>query len=53
VSPEPGDDGPADSKKARPLGPSQSFADVLQDMPENGEHVDPDAPAKIDKSSHY
>ncbi|KAJ6504605.1 ribonuclease H-like domain-containing protein [Mycena vitilis] len=34
LSPEPGDTGP-DSKRARALAPSQSFANVLEDMPTN------------------
>ncbi|KAJ6585338.1 ribonuclease H-like domain-containing protein [Mycena capillaripes] len=35
LSPEPGDDNPSVSKRARALVPSQSFADVMQEMPDN------------------
>ncbi|KAJ7486191.1 ribonuclease H-like domain-containing protein [Mycena galericulata] len=34
-SPEPSDGRPPQSKKAKPLGPSQSFSEVLQDMSAN------------------
>lgn len=37
LSPEPGEGNPPESKKLRRVAPAQSFADVLKEMPVNGE----------------
>ncbi|KAJ7625246.1 ribonuclease H-like domain-containing protein [Mycena polygramma] len=40
LSPEPGDTGPSDPKRAKPLAPSQSFAVVLSEMSPNSKAIE-------------